>query len=64
MPKRIRLTNRLLDAMNAALAEFLAGDWPQGYDDDEGLQVLKSAEDAQVWVWQEIARRKENQRKP
>jgi hypothetical protein len=58
----MRLTMRMLDAMNTALAELLAGEGPQGnYTEDEGKALMLEGHKAQEWVWNEI--RKRNDRK-
>lgn len=55
----MRLTVKMLEAMQCALCELLAGEVPQGVDEDsdEALQIMDNADKASMWVAQEIHRR-------
>lgn len=54
----MRLTNKELDAICAALSELLAGAGPQGYDDaGEAQSVMDAAATAQAKIQGEIAKR-------
>jgi len=44
----------MLDAMLTALAELLAGEGPQGYNEDDGEKVMENAEKAKEWIHHEV----------
>lgn len=60
----MRLTYKMLDAMNTALAELLAGEGPQGAESPEAGQAeMIQADKAQAWTHQEMARRRVKSRR-
>jgi len=47
----IKLTHGMLDAIETALTELLAGEGPQGVDSDaESMEIMRNAERAQEWI--------------
>lgn len=58
----MRLTKNMLDAMLTALAELLAGEGPQGYNEDDGEKVMENAEKAKEWIHQELNKRNANKK--
>jgi hypothetical protein len=59
--KSIRLTIGMLEAMGCALDELLAGESPQGFneDSDESAKVMENADKANLWVALQLQRRRE-----
>jgi hypothetical protein len=54
----MRLTKAELDAISTALAELLAGEGPQGAEDqDEGQRIMDAAATAHEKIIAEIGRR-------
>jgi hypothetical protein len=48
----VRLTKAMLDAMDTALAELLAGCGVQGvFNEAEADEIIRNAHKAQAWVW-------------
>ena len=57
----MKFTQKMLNAMLTALSELLAGEGPQGYNEnsEEAEEIMKNAEKAHQWIHEELERRKD-----